>query len=151
MATSKKLNDEQALPQGVKNWDSKPQQVDGPNGPDPGPLPVDAGAGEANSKRKPQQVDGPVGPEPPEPKGTQNWDSKPQQVDGPEGPEPTDGTELIEKATGRKPKSAGSAVVKENASSPSSLDGKDDPPKGHGSKDGDKSVKGHGSRDGEKK
>lgn len=147
---SKKLSDEQALPQGVKNWDKKPQQVDGPDGPEPAPLPVDAGAGIANSKKKPQHVDGPEGPTPPEPQGAQNWDPKPQQVDGPEGPEPTDGTELIEKATGQKPNTAKSAVVKENTKSPSSLDGKDDPPKGHGSKDGDGGPKGHGSKDGDK-
>lgn len=133
---SKKLEDEQSLPQGKKNWDKKPQQADGPDGPEPAPLPVDAGAGVANSKKKPQQVEGPAGPEPLQPKGKINWDQKPQQVDGPEGPEPTDGTELIEKATGQKPKTAKSAVVKENTKSPSSIDGKGGEPAGHGSKDG---------------
>lgn len=147
---NKKPTDEQALPQGKKNWDDKPQQVDGPNGPDPSPLPADAGAGATNSKKKPQQVDGPEGPTPPEPKGKINWDPKPQNVDGPEGPEPTDGTELIEKATGQKPKKTAAAASKDNVDSPSSEDGKNDPPKGHGSKDGDPSPKGHGSTDGDK-
>lgn len=128
--------EEHELPQGVKNWDATPQQVDGPNGPEVGPLPVDAGAGEANSKRKPQQVDGPKGPEPAEPQGRLNWDKKPQQVDGPEGPEPTDGTELIERATGQKSAKTQKAAAKANVDSPSSLDGKDEPPKGHGSRDG---------------
>lgn len=103
-SSSKKPTDEQALPQGVKNWDKTPQQVDGPEGPKPTPLPVDAGAGESSSKRKPQQVNGPEGPKPPEPKGAKSSARKPQQVDGPEGPEPTDGTELIQAATGRPAK-----------------------------------------------
>lgn len=128
--------EEHELPQGVKNWDAVPQQVDGPNGPEPHPTPEEAGAGEVSSKRKPQQVEGPAGPTPAEPQGTQNWDPKPQQVDGPEGPEPTDGTELIEKATGQKPAVKQTAVAKANVNSPSSLDGKDEEPKGHGSKDG---------------
>lgn len=80
----------------------KPQQVDGPEGSEPAEP-----AGVKNFDPKPQHVDGPEGPEPPEPQGRLNWDPKPQQVDGPEGPEPTDGTELIELATGQKPKPKG--------------------------------------------
>jgi hypothetical protein len=94
---------EAEMPQGRKNWDKPPQQVDGPEGPEPLPHPQDvSGANRRLSKaKKPQQVDGPDGPdgpEPPEPSGNTKDEDVPQQVDGPDGPSPTDGTELTESA-----------------------------------------------------
>lgn len=92
------------LPQGHKNWDKVPQQVQGPeNPPEAGhPTPEEAGAGEldTNSRKKPQHTKGPEGPKAELPEDhEQNWDAKPQQTDGPEGPVPTDGTELVKVAT----------------------------------------------------
>lgn len=89
---------EHEMPQGVKNWDQPPQQVDGPSGPEPHPTPEEAGAGESNWK-KPVQQDKPKPAElveQPDPTGEMNWDDPPQRVDGGEGPAPTDGYELTE-------------------------------------------------------
>jgi hypothetical protein len=101
------------MPQGVKNWDKKPQQVSGPEGPEPHPTPEEAGAGVKGVVKKPQHVKGPEGPDPrefwPPANAVENYDEKPQNVEGPEGPDPTDGTELI--------KEAQSATVDEDSAS----------------------------------
>lgn len=87
------------MPQGRKNWDPAPQQVDGPEAPKPYPTPKEAGAGHFNSDKKPQQVQAPKSKDhvdEPDPTGESYPDDppRPQQVDGPQGPDPTDGTEL---------------------------------------------------------
>jgi hypothetical protein len=88
------------LPAGRKNWDTPPQQIDGPEGPEPHPTPEEAGAGVFNSRKKPQQVqaakaDDHIDEPPPTGETYPNDPPRPQQIDGPEGPDPTDGTELI--------------------------------------------------------
>lgn len=88
---------EHDMPQGTKNWDKPPQQVDGPN-----PPPAEAPTGRHNRK-SPQSVDGPAGVDPQE-----NWPPRgqavdggdvPQSVDGDDGPVATDGTELTQLST----------------------------------------------------
>ncbi len=98
---------EHDMPQGVKNWEQPPQQIDGPAGPEPHPTPEEAGAGKrlgagvVSYAKKPQQVK-PKGDVPDEqadwpPRGHFVSNAqRPQQVDGPEGPDPTDGSELID-------------------------------------------------------
>lgn len=85
------------LPQGRKNWDTPPQQIDGPDGPEPHPTPKEAGAGRVDYNKKPQQVQPAKADreiDEPDPTGEVYYDKRPQQIDGPEGPAPTDGTEL---------------------------------------------------------
>lgn len=102
---------EHELPQGTKNWDKPPQQVKGPEGPEPHPTPEEVGH-EVITKRKPQQVKGPEGPDPltnwPPPGQLVSDAPRPQQESGDEGPDATDGTELIE--------AAGSTTVEGTAS-----------------------------------
>lgn len=126
------------LPQGRKNWDTPPQQVDGPEGPEPHPTPEEAGAGHFNSKKKPQQVQPPASKDhvnEPDPTGETYPDDppRPQQIDGPEGPEPTDGTELNAAVASQVPGEAGKG-------GPVSVKAKRKPapPKTDAPKDGDK-------------